>query len=211
MTNTSPERAVRSSGPGPCITHRLRKLSSGFYLVATSRRHRKGLPAHQVERPAHVWQPRPASPAAFRRIWAPKRIGWWVAMLFATGSIHFMIGRGLERGRRDSARRWTKSLEVVRLAATQPRLPRVSRSAGGDDDPVQFQHGGRHVPGAFVAGAGPADLDTQHDGQRMLPGRQRHRLRGGLPWRRLLRTRCSSGRRCGRRLVRSASWWVPTG
>ena len=92
MTNTSPERAVRSRGPGPFITHRLQKLPSGFYLAATSRRHRKGLPAHQVETPAHARQPRPASPVAFRRLWAPKRIGWWVALLFASGSIHFMIG-----------------------------------------------------------------------------------------------------------------------
>lgn len=110
MTSTPPEHAAHSRGPGPFITLRIRKLPSGLYLVATSRRHRKGLPAHEVEETAHAIRNLPAAAAAFRRVWAPGRIGWWIAVLFAIGSIQFMIGA---------------------LAATWPNAsPEVLRDAG---------------------------------------------------------------------------------
>jgi hypothetical protein len=83
---------LRSGGPGPFVTHRVQKLASGLHRVATSRRHRKGLPPHEVASLAEVTLARPTRSGAFRHIWAPRRLGWWVAVLFAVGSLHFLVG-----------------------------------------------------------------------------------------------------------------------
>jgi hypothetical protein len=82
----------RSGGPGPFVTHRVQRLPSGLHRVATSRRHRKGLPPHEVASLAEVTRPRPTRPAAFRHLWAPRRLGWWIAVLFAVGSSLFLLG-----------------------------------------------------------------------------------------------------------------------
>lgn len=36
--------------------------------------------------------PRPTRAAVFRHLWAPHRLGWWIAVVFAVGSTHFLIG-----------------------------------------------------------------------------------------------------------------------
>jgi hypothetical protein len=79
-------------GPGPFITHRLRRLPDGRHLVANSRRHRKGLRPHRVPDAASAARPPPVHTAAFRHFWAPKRLAWWIAVLFAIGSALFTIG-----------------------------------------------------------------------------------------------------------------------
>jgi hypothetical protein len=81
-----------SHGPGPFVTYRVQRLASGRHRVATSRRHRKRLPPHEVANPADATQPRATSRRAFAHIWAPRRLGWWVALLFALGSTHFLVG-----------------------------------------------------------------------------------------------------------------------
>jgi hypothetical protein len=82
----------RFGGPGPFVTHRVQTLASGLHRVATSRRHRKGLPPHHVASLAEVTRARPSGVGAFRHIWAPRRLGWWIAVLFAVGSLHFLVG-----------------------------------------------------------------------------------------------------------------------
>jgi hypothetical protein len=37
-------------------------------------------------------RPPPAHPAAFRHLWAPRRLAWWIAVLFAIGSALFTLG-----------------------------------------------------------------------------------------------------------------------
>jgi hypothetical protein len=88
---TEPGEAA-SRGPGPFVTHRLRRLPEGGHLVASSRRHRKGLRPHRVPDAASAERPRPTRASAFRHLWAPKRLAWWVAVLFAIGSAHFAVG-----------------------------------------------------------------------------------------------------------------------
>lgn len=92
MSSASPEPAHRFGGPGPFITHRIQELSSGLHLVATSRRHRKGLPPHEVASPEDATRPRSSHLGAFRHLLAPRRLGWWIALLFGAGSLHFMVG-----------------------------------------------------------------------------------------------------------------------
>jgi hypothetical protein len=78
-------------GPGPFVTRAEALLENGRRLVATSRRHRKGLAPHTCA--AHeVMRIPPTRRTAFGHLLAPRRIGWWVAVLFAVGSLCFMVG-----------------------------------------------------------------------------------------------------------------------
>jgi hypothetical protein len=81
-----------SHGPGPFITHRVQTLPNGRHRVAHSRRHRKGLPPHEVATAAEATVARATHVGAFRHLWAPDRLGWWIAVFFALGSMHFLVG-----------------------------------------------------------------------------------------------------------------------
>jgi hypothetical protein len=81
--------SLSSHGPGPFITCRVQRLRSGLHRVATSRRHRKGLPPHEVKRGDEALRAPDTHAHAFRHIWAPKRLGWWIAVLFAVGASCF--------------------------------------------------------------------------------------------------------------------------
>jgi hypothetical protein len=83
---------ARDQGRGPFVTHRLRRFADGHYLVASSRRHRKGLRPHRVRDAASARHPPPVHAAAFRHLWAPRRLAWWIAVLFAIGSALFTLG-----------------------------------------------------------------------------------------------------------------------
>ena len=83
---------IRSGGPGPFVTHRVQRLENGLHRVATSRRHRKGLPPEVVATEAEATLVRPTRTRAFRHFWAPRRLGWWIAVLFAAGASHFLVG-----------------------------------------------------------------------------------------------------------------------
>ena len=84
--------AVETRGPGPFLTHQLIRHPSGGHLVVSSRRHRKGLGPHWVSKRGEANLPRPTDLGAFRHVWAPRRFAWWVAVLFAIGATHFLVG-----------------------------------------------------------------------------------------------------------------------
>lgn len=76
---------------GPFITKVIHDHEDGRKTVATSRRHRKGLlpllvradgTTHRLAHPASAWL----------HLWAPQKLGWWIAALFFIGSALFMIG-----------------------------------------------------------------------------------------------------------------------
>jgi hypothetical protein len=96
MAETSPIRLDKNEahdrGPWAFVTRRLRPLPNGGHLVATSRRHRKGLRPHRVHDLDSALRPPPTTAAAFRHLWAPRRLAWWIALLFAIGSALFTIG-----------------------------------------------------------------------------------------------------------------------
>jgi hypothetical protein len=91
-TRRTADSVIQDRGPGPFVTHRLGRHPEGGYLVASSRRHRKGLRPHRVPDAESADRPPPVHAAAFRHLWAPKRLAWWVAVLFAIGSALFMVG-----------------------------------------------------------------------------------------------------------------------
>jgi len=83
---------VHDRGPGPFVTHRLRRHPGGGYVVAHSRRHRKGLRPQLVADAESAEHPSPVHATAFRHFWAPTRLAWWIAVLFAIGSTLFTAG-----------------------------------------------------------------------------------------------------------------------
>jgi hypothetical protein len=92
-SSTRPEKdEAHEQGPWAFVTRRLRPLPDGGHLVATSRRHRKGLRPHRVPDLESAASPPTAKAAAFRHLWAPRRLAWWIAVLFAIGSAFFTVG-----------------------------------------------------------------------------------------------------------------------
>lgn len=83
---------VHARGPWVFVTRRLIPLPEGGHLVATSRRHRKGLRPHRVPDLESAGRPPSAHAAAFLHLWAPRRLAWWIAVLFAIGSVLFTLG-----------------------------------------------------------------------------------------------------------------------
>lgn len=83
--------ARRAGGPGPFVTHIAESLPGGGHRITTSRRHRKGLPPHEIERLSELTRGRPTQRTAFAHVLAPRRLGWWIAVLFAIGATHFLM------------------------------------------------------------------------------------------------------------------------
>jgi len=93
MSMISRTRGGHARGVGPFITWVTEARADGHSGLHTSRRFRKCLAAVEVADQAidplmaivaleHEWS----------RFWAPKRSGWWIAVLFMIGSVLFAIG-----------------------------------------------------------------------------------------------------------------------
>lgn len=81
----------RNSTPGPFLTCVIQTLDDGHQLVSVSRRHRKGLPPFHLtgdgaQRRSGVTR------SPWLRLWAPRRLAWWIALLFIVGSACFAYG-----------------------------------------------------------------------------------------------------------------------
>lgn len=75
----------------PFVTLVVQTLENGHQLVSLSRRHRKGLPPfHVAPDGRHVHREDLRSP--WLHLWAPKRLAWWIALLFIIGSSCFAYG-----------------------------------------------------------------------------------------------------------------------
>jgi hypothetical protein len=97
-------------GPWRFITHSFRRFPDGRYLVASSRRHRKRLRPHRALDVESAKRPPSVHANAFRHLWAPRRLAWWIAILFAIGSALFTLGgvaatwpRGVPAALRDAS------------------------------------------------------------------------------------------------------------
>jgi hypothetical protein len=84
-------RAVTHHRVGPFITRVAASLSGGRHLVATSRRHRKGL-APQLLGARALESDAVTRARAWRHFWAPDRVALWTAVTFVIGSGLFALG-----------------------------------------------------------------------------------------------------------------------
>lgn len=81
----------RSSSAGPFLTRVIQTLEDGHQVISLSRRHRKQLPPlHVTKEGEHVHPTTKRSP--WLRFWAPRRLAWWIALLFMIGSACFAYG-----------------------------------------------------------------------------------------------------------------------
>src|SRR4029077_17423406 len=88
--------SLRRGGPGPFVTWELARRPDGRVVEFSSRRQRKGLGPRPVAA-ADGHRPGAGTPArrARRRAvrWAPRLLGWWIAVLFMICFAQFR-GRG---------------------------------------------------------------------------------------------------------------------
>lgn len=83
-------KSTRYSGPA-YVTRAEHTLTDGSVKTITSRRHRKGRGSF-VSSPDSVAQRSRATSNPWLRLWAPRRLTWWVAVLFFIGSALFSTG-----------------------------------------------------------------------------------------------------------------------
>ena len=149
---------------GPFLTWVAERRSQRRTLLYTSRRKRKGLAplvltSEKIDPLAAILEVR----HRWNHFWAPRRIGWWVGVLFMFGSALFAIGgamgtwpempfiRSIDQshigwiffiGRQGNAGVCTRSVAFLRLATAQYRL----RGGCGSADRnalIQCEHRGR--------------------------------------------------------------------
>lgn len=92
--------STAAGGVGPFVTWVAQEQAGRAQFLHTSRRHRKGLSPLAVAVPGvvpHAIATDPRSAGIVIRhewlhLWAPLRIGWWIAILFMIGSALFAVG-----------------------------------------------------------------------------------------------------------------------
>jgi hypothetical protein len=76
---------VEERGPWPFITRRVFRTADGRKRVWSSRHHRKGLLIHAAAEAEGL------ASKLFRCLWSPGELNWWIAMVFALGSLLFAV------------------------------------------------------------------------------------------------------------------------
>ncbi len=93
--SSGPDRDGRApSRRGRFEPHFVEHIASARLLHHT-RRHRKGLGPFALDEATDRITLPPTPVAAFRHLGSPRRIGWWIALLFAIGASHFMVASAL--------------------------------------------------------------------------------------------------------------------
>ena len=77
---------IESIGPWPFVTRRTYRRRDGSHAVWRSRIHRKGL------YPAKPGRALAVDAKLLRSFWMPRQLNWWIAIVFAVGSLLFVLG-----------------------------------------------------------------------------------------------------------------------
>jgi hypothetical protein len=73
------------------VTQLVEHLPEGGLRISHSRWHRKGLPPIELARDGSTLQVAPAA-NPWLKLWEPRKLAWWIAILFAIGSAFFAMG-----------------------------------------------------------------------------------------------------------------------
>jgi hypothetical protein len=76
---------IESKGPWPFVTRRVYQAADQSKLVWTSRHHRKGLLVHAARKAEEV------GITLSSCFWMPQQLNWWIATVFAVGSLLFAL------------------------------------------------------------------------------------------------------------------------
>jgi len=77
---------VESIGPWPFITRRVYRSLDHSLAVWRSRHHRKGLPFKEAGKLLSIGM------ELRRCFWMPQEMNWWIGIVFAAGSVLFLLG-----------------------------------------------------------------------------------------------------------------------
>ena len=78
--------SINCKGPWPFITQRIYCRRDHLHVVWRSREHRKGL------RRAKSGKLLTVSAVLLRCMWMPQQLNWWIGIVFAAGSLLFLLG-----------------------------------------------------------------------------------------------------------------------
>ena len=107
------QKTVNRSGPS-YVTKAVHFLSDGASQIATSRRHRKGRGPKILEADGSL-RIRSGRRNPWFSLWAPKRLTWWVAVLFIIGSALFSLGGYIITFPRDLSAPLSNELSIDRI------------------------------------------------------------------------------------------------
>jgi len=82
-------QSVRRGGPGPFVTWEIVRRPDGGVVEFSSRRQRKGLGPRQLRSAGDARAPGLTPKPRHGVRWAPRLLGWWIAVLFMIGSACF--------------------------------------------------------------------------------------------------------------------------
>jgi predicted membrane protein len=88
-TSKQPMEVVDQSGPWPFITRRVYRVPGKLTEVWSSRHHRKGLLLRLETEEKRTWS------ILASCLWMPRRLNWWIGIIFAIGSLLFAAASGL--------------------------------------------------------------------------------------------------------------------
>lgn len=83
---------VESTGAGPFESRRVWRLPDGSEYVWEDRRHRKGRGPYAPSGRAAEYTPALRRRSPWLEFYAPRRLSWWVAIIFIAGSVLFTLG-----------------------------------------------------------------------------------------------------------------------
>lgn len=106
-------QSSESSGPWPFTTRRIYRRLDHSLVVWQSRHHRKGLRAVGLGRSANVVA------TLLRCLWMPQQLNWWIGVVFAAGSLLFLLGSVLSLAPA-LARTWPLDTNAIFFSGSLP-------------------------------------------------------------------------------------------
>ena len=133
---------IKSRGPGPFTTQRIYRQRDHSQVVWRSRDHRKGLRQTESDKLLTL------SAMLLRCLWMPKQLNWWIGVIFAIGSLLFMLGSilSLESG---LAKNWfldTTEINAVFFTGSIPFTTAAYLQLFQAANAGEFSPQGRRVP-----------------------------------------------------------------
>jgi hypothetical protein len=83
---------LETAGPGGFVTWKFYQSSGGVALVWSSRHHRKGLAPPARTASDHCAEVEAIASTTLSCLWMPRRLNWWIGIVFAVGSLLFALG-----------------------------------------------------------------------------------------------------------------------
>jgi hypothetical protein len=115
-TDDEPLELLESTGPWPFVSRQVYRRPDGSHRTWRSRDHRKKLPARTPSGRAAI------GTLLIRSAWNPTRLNWWIGVVFALGSMLFMLGSALILYP-SLAQQWSFDAETINIVFFAGSIP----------------------------------------------------------------------------------------